>query len=184
MLFGKKKLLEKNELLESELAVFKDMQDDLRREMDYFLLDFEGNFIETNPQFLATCGYTQQEVINKPLQNLMSEKALNTELCKKMFDALAKRIHWHGAMLIQTKQGKDVWYRTIIQPKINNKSIAVYSTELTKTISQSREHKDMLAALTRSSAVIEFSLDCTILEANENFFSCAENFMMFTNNLV
>ena len=45
----------------------------------------------------------------------------------------------------------------------------MYSAELTRTISQSREKEDMLIALSRSSAVIEFSLDGIILNANDNF---------------
>lgn len=46
---------------------------------------------------------------------------------------------------------------------------SVYATELTRTISASREHEDMLKAINRSMAVIEFSLDGTILRANDNF---------------
>ena len=60
-----------------------------------------------------------------------------------------------------------MWLRSIVQPV--NDDIAVFSSELTRTISHSRDKEDMLAALSRSSAVIEFTLDGIILSANDNF---------------
>jgi methyl-accepting chemotaxis protein len=92
-----------------------------------------------------------------------------------MLEAISAGKHWHGALQLLTKENNEIWFRTIIQPmqKYDNDSaetkLAVYSSELTRTISQSQEHHDMLAALHRSSAVIEFDIDGTILKANENF---------------
>ena len=40
---------------------------------------------------------------------------------------------------------------------------------LTHTITKSRETEDLLKALNRSSAVIEFTLDGHVIAANENF---------------
>ena len=71
------------------------------------------------------------------------------------------------------QNGDEVWYRTIIQPVAvcgaGEPVLAAYSAEVTRTISRSREKEDMLSALDRSSAVIEFSLDGIILNANANF---------------
>ncbi|MEC9319322.1 MAG: methyl-accepting chemotaxis protein, partial [Pseudomonadota bacterium] len=46
---------------------------------------------------------------------------------------------------------------------------AAYGCELTHTITKSRETEDLLKALNRSSAVIEFTLDGHVITANENF---------------
>ncbi len=47
----------------------------------------------------------------------------------------------------------------------------MFASELTRTITTSREYEDMLNALSRSMAVIEFTLDGTVLKANDNFLS-------------
>ncbi|MBU2869873.1 PAS domain-containing methyl-accepting chemotaxis protein [Colwellia sp. E2M01] len=170
MFFGKSKLIEKITKLEKELAIFEDIKNDLREEMSYFLLNPKGDIIEVNSLFLKSIEYSEQEVINKNIRDFIPNSALKNDLCQRMLTAINKNVHWHGALQLHTKNGNNVWYRTIIQPTNNPPStLSVYSTELTKTISESREHKDMLAALTRSSAVIEFSLDGTILTANDNF---------------
>ena len=169
MLYGKGKLLSKIEMLENELAVFQDIQKDLQDEMAYFSLTLNGNITEVNALFLQACQYSEKEILNKNIQELIPAKALNNELTQQMLTSIRKGQHWHGAMNLQSQTGKNIWFRTIIQPKNNSTLLSVYSAELTTTISQSREHKDMLAALTRSSAVIEFDLDGIILTANENF---------------
>ncbi|GAA5137223.1 methyl-accepting chemotaxis protein [Thalassotalea piscium] len=169
MLFGKKKLVQKIEQLEGELAIFHDIQKDLRDELAFFLLDREGKFLEVNSLFLITCEYKENEVINKHIKDFIFEKTLKQDNCQAMLNAINNGVHWHGTMQLQSKSGKEIWYRTVIQPKNNAAELAVYSSEQTQTIAESREHKDMMGALTRSSAVIEFNLDGIILNANENF---------------
>lgn len=169
MLFGKKKLVQKIEQLEGELAIFHDIQKDLRDELAFFLLDREGKFLEVNSLFLTTCEYKENEVINKHIKDFIFEKTLKQDNCQAMLNAINNGVHWHGTMQLQSKSGKEIWYRTVIQPKNNAAELAVYSSEQTQTIAESREHKDMMGALTRSSAVIEFNLDGIILNANENF---------------
>ncbi|MBR9885967.1 MAG: PAS domain S-box protein, partial [Oceanospirillales bacterium] len=74
---------------------------------------------------------------------------------------------------MQTKGGGEAWLRTIMFPargKLGGDTLMMgYAAELTRTISRSREQEDLLAALHRSSAIIEFSLDGIVLDANDNF---------------
>ena len=173
MLFSSKKLQTKINGLEAELAVFQEIQSDLRAEMIYFSLDHHGEFLEANEQFLQSSGYSSSEIIHANFKAFVVNKSLNRDYCKQMFEAIRTGSHWHGALQFETKSGADVWYRSIVQPKsrFGNEpaELAVYSIELTKTISTTREHEDLMAALDRSLAIIEFSLDGTILHANDNF---------------
>jgi methyl-accepting chemotaxis protein len=172
MLFGNNKLLTRITELEEELASFQETQADLRQEMLYFSTSPEGKIVEVNELFLASCRYAKTEIIGKHLQDLIHKKSLEKEHCKSMLLAISEKKHWHGALQIEDKNGKEVWYRATIQPKKMSKSsivLEIYAAELTKTITQSKEIEDMLAALHRSSAVIEFTLDGIILNANDNF---------------
>ncbi|WP_137168980.1 PAS domain-containing methyl-accepting chemotaxis protein [Marinomonas sp. FW-1] len=173
MLFGKKKLLSRVKELEKELASFQETQADLRQEMLYFSMTPDGIIVDANTLFLQSSGFDKTELTDKNIKDFILGKSLEKEHCKKMLSAISEKKHWHGALQLETKQGKEAWYRSIIQPKKQADSgrviLEVYSAELTRTISQSKEVEDMLAALNRSSAVIEFSLDGIILNANDNF---------------
>ncbi|NVK72811.1 MAG: PAS domain-containing methyl-accepting chemotaxis protein [Oceanospirillaceae bacterium] len=172
MLFGNNKLLSRITELEKELASFKETQADLRQEMLYFSMTPEGKILEANTLFIKSVGFELTELVGTNIKDLILGKSLEKDHCKKMLSAIENKKHWHGALQVEEKHGKEVWYRATIQPKkLSDGSVQleVYAAELTRTISQSREVEDMLAALNRSSAVIEFNLDGIILKANDNF---------------
>ncbi|MBR7888352.1 PAS domain-containing protein [Marinomonas sp. A79] len=172
MLLRNKKLLNRIDELEKALLSFQETQDDLQQEMLYFSMSSEGTILSANGLFLASFDSKKDELIGKNIQQFIVGKSLQKEHCQRMLASIVGKHHWHGAMQLEGKNNKEMWYRAIIQPKkLENNStvLEVYSTELTRTISQSRETQDMLTALNRSSAVIEFSLDGIILNANDNF---------------
>ncbi|NHI00516.1 chemotaxis protein [Oceanimonas doudoroffii] len=172
-MFKSKKLQQRIDELEAELGLFHSMQQDLREEMIYFSLDQQGRLIDGNERLYESLGYSQGELLQRPLAEMIVPSAIDKPHCRQMLDAIRRGRHWHGALQLVTRAGREAWYRTIFQPRAGNNTgeveLAAYSTELTRTISRSREQEDMLAALNRSSAVIEFSLDGVILHANNNF---------------
>ncbi|WP_028299523.1 methyl-accepting chemotaxis protein [Oceanospirillum beijerinckii] len=173
MLFPNQKLQAKIKALKEELAVFREVQQDLQEEMLCFSLDKSGQFLSANERFLQSSGYRDHELVGRRLRDFVDTQSLNKAHCQKMFDAIKAGRHWHGALQLVTKAGKEAWYRIIIQRmksvEQEHETLMVYCAELTRTITQSREQQDMMAALNRSSAVIEFSLEGVILNANDNF---------------
>lgn len=172
MLFGNNKLLTRITELETELSSFQETQADLRQEMLYFSMTPDGKIVDANTLFIKSCGFEKTELTGKSIKDLILGKSLDKDHCKKMLSAISNKKHWHGALQVEDRNGKEVWYRATIQPKKmagGSVVLEVYATELTRTISHSKEVEDMLAALNRSSAVIEFSLDGIILNANDNF---------------
>ncbi|WP_417559568.1 methyl-accepting chemotaxis protein [Marinomonas sp.] len=172
MLFGNNKLLTRITELERELHSFQETQADLRQEMLYFSMTPDGKIVDANTLFIKSCGFEKTELTGKSIKDLVLKKSLDKDHCKKMLSAISGKKHWHGALQVEDRNGKEVWYRATIQPKKiagSSAVLEVYATELTRTIAHSKEVEDMLAALNRSSAVIEFSLDGIILNANDNF---------------
>lgn len=169
MLFLNKKLQSKLNDMEKELANFYSIHSNLLEEMLYFAVDHQGNFLDANQAFLNSCGFNLEEL--GALADRISQKALAKDHSKKMLEAIRESKPWHGALQLTGKDGEERWYRVIMTPAPTNNQqrIVAYCSELTRTISQSRQQEDMLAALDRSQAVIEFSLDGIILEANDNF---------------
>lgn len=173
MLFRDKKLLARIDLLEKQLDSFHRIHDGLKKEMIYFSLNTKGEFIEVSTQFLEKLGYSESRILKQNIRDYIVKSSLDKNHCKMMFDAIYAAQHWHGAIQLLSNDNREIWLRAIIQPKYisetNSVELVIYSSELTQTISRSREQGDMLDALNRSSAVIEFNLEGIILDANENF---------------
>ncbi|WP_020208454.1 methyl-accepting chemotaxis protein [Gilvimarinus chinensis] len=176
MFFKNKWLVERVRQLEEELKIFSDIQDDLQQEMISFSLDATGKILGVNQNFTDAIGYTKNDVEGKLLSDLLVPASIEKDHCRRMLECVSQGRHWHGAVQLLKKNGEQAWLRSIIQPQLKKPGqstrLVTYSTELTRTISDSRERQDMLQALNRSSAVIEFTLDGMILDANDNFLKC------------
>ncbi|SEG30703.1 methyl-accepting chemotaxis sensory transducer with Pas/Pac sensor [Marinobacterium lutimaris] len=173
MFFAGKKKREELKAQADELNEFHNIQADLRAEMAYFGLSRKGKFVEANQKFLDAIGYTQRELESLELKSLFVKGSLDKEHIQRLLEAIREGHHWHGALHLQTKKGGEAWFRVIIhpirQPGAQDILLMSYAAEVTRTISRAREKEDMLAALHRSSAIIEFSLDGIVIDANDNF---------------
>lgn len=173
MFFKNKALLNEIEQLKAQLQAFHHVQDDLKAEMLFISLNSGGDIIEVNQKFEQLLGYRAANIINTQLESHISFKAVGSEHCNDLLNAIAKGVHWHGALQLTKQNDEDIWLRAILQPiksKYNDTTTySIYATELTQTINSAYEQEDMLKALHRSSAVIEFNLDGIILNANDNF---------------
>ncbi|SIQ98997.1 methyl-accepting chemotaxis sensory transducer with Pas/Pac sensor [Marinobacterium stanieri] len=173
MLFTRKKLRNQIKIQSVELEAFQNIQADLKAEMIYFRIDLNGKFIEANQRFLESSGYSDNELSRMDIKTILMPSSLGKEHTQRMLQSIRSGTHWHGALNMQTRNNDEAWLRLIIQPvvdaQVGQVRLLCYGTEVTRTITRSREKEDMLAALHRSSAIIEFSLDGTVLDANENF---------------
>lgn len=167
MFFSKKKLLDEIALLKSEVVDFHTIKKELREEMLYCLISDNSKILEANEAFCDALGYTPTYLVGRELRELISEKFIDSSDCVELLAAIANKSHWHGPVHYSAQGPGEVWLRSIIHP--SGGELAMYSTESTKAISQSRENKDLFKALNHSTAIIEFSLDGIILNANENF---------------
>ena len=173
MFFKNKELIAENSRLQKEIEAYQTVQEELREEMLYIELKPDGRVSAINDLCAQATGYTAAELEGKSFENIMSQNALKKPAAQDMLGAIKTHRHWHGAVSFQDAKGQEIWVRGIVQPvddaNGNVKYIAFYMAEQTRNITQSNELRDMIAALHRSSAVIEFNLDGTIITANENF---------------
>tara|TARA_Y100000310_G_scaffold1238_1_gene1724 strand:+ start:4261 stop:5559 length:1299 start_codon:yes stop_codon:yes gene_type:complete len=165
--FTNKKLLSEIAYLKEQTAEYENIKQELKEEMLYFLLNKNGHILEVNQCFAVAIESQAEDLKGTSIESLLLQKSLNKPHTQKFLSAIKKTSHWHGALQLKTKTDRELWLRSIVQPI--NGDIAIFSSELTRTISHSREKEDMLAALSRSSAIIEFTLDGIILNANDNF---------------
>ena len=173
MFFKNKELIAENSRLQKEIEAYQTVQEELREEMLYIELSANGKVNGINDLCSQATGYSSGNLEGKTLESMMSQSVLQKPAAQDMLGAIKTHRHWHGAVSFQDAKGQEMWVRGIVQPVDdaygNVKYIAFYMAEQTRNITQSNELRDMIAALHRSSAVIEFNLDGTIITANENF---------------
>ncbi|UYI49476.1 PAS domain-containing methyl-accepting chemotaxis protein [Vibrio natriegens] len=172
-MFFSKSLQKENQQLKQELYSLTQVQQSLDQDMLMLSLNTEGKVTSVNLNFLQQMNLTEQEVLAKHITELVPFKARNTEHFQRMKQSVLIKTFWNGAMQVSKGDGEEAWLRSMVQPifDVTGKvsSFVVCASELTRTIKTSREQEDMLNALNRSMAVIEFSLDGVVLKANDNF---------------
>ncbi|MBD0786334.1 PAS domain-containing methyl-accepting chemotaxis protein [Vibrio sp. Y2-5] len=172
-MFFNKSLQQENQKLKENLYSLEQVRESLDEDMLRLTLDPQGNILSVNANFEQELGIKSSTVSGSHLTTLVPEKAKQSTHFKALKSALDGKKHWNGAFQIAKANRQEAWLRIILQPIFDTQRnllrFAVYATELTRTISTSREHEDMLKAINRSMAVIEFSIDGNVLRANENF---------------
>ncbi|MCG3743771.1 PAS domain-containing protein [Vibrio cincinnatiensis] len=172
-MFFNQSLQKENQQLKEHLYSLEQVRESLDSDMLRITLDPQGHIVSINNNFEQELGIVFNTIDGVHLTNLVPPKARKTPHFNRMKTALEQRKHWNGALQIAKSNGEEAWLRIILQPIINSQGqllrFFVFATELTRTITASREHEDMLNALNRSTAVIEFTLDGKIIRANDNF---------------
>ncbi len=170
MFFKNKELVAENERLRRDLEGYKTIKEELRKEMLYLELDLDGRVRRLNDLAERSTGYRQSDLDGKPLEQIVSGKSIDKQ---GLLAAVKSHRQWHGAVIIRNAQNRDVQVRGILQPIEDAFGsvicLALYIAEQAQDSSDSKELRDINEALHRSSAVIEFHLDGTIIKANENF---------------
>lgn len=167
----KEKLAEVSEKLFSLEQVRKSLDD----EMLVLRLDSQGVIMEGNDNFLREMIYSVEKLVGRPIFDLVPAFARSTDHFNRMKNAVQSGSHWVGALQACRGNGEEAWLRVIIQPIRSSMGVlshlSVYATDLTRTIAESCEHENLIGALQRSTAVIEFDLDGIVLTANDRFLS-------------
>lgn len=161
--------------LREDLSSLLQVKESLENEMLCLTLDAEGRVEWANANFLRELVYSLGEVVGRAIEDLVPAHVRQDEFQLRFKHALARGEHFAGAVRLMRGNGKEAWLRSIVQPVRNSqgrlKHFSMFSSDLTRTIENSREHDNLITALMRSTALIEFDLDGHVLTANDRFLS-------------
>ena len=133
----------------------------------------DGTVERANENFLRTMGYSAQEVIGKHQSMFMSDGKDALEHLEALWAKLKQGQFVVGENKRIGKGGKEVWLSAIYNPilDMNGRPFKVieYATDMTEQKMTNANFQGQIAAIGKAQAVIEFNLDGTILDANENF---------------
>ncbi|MDK2596725.1 methyl-accepting chemotaxis protein [Pseudoalteromonas obscura] len=135
--------------------------------------NMDGTIINANENFLKTTGYTLDEIQGQHHSMFADPDYANSQAYKQFWQQLNQGKFDSGEYQRVGKNGKKIWIQATYNPIFDSNGkpfkVVKFATDITAQKLQSADFAGQLAAIHKSQAVIEFNLDGTILDANENF---------------
>ncbi|WP_347902022.1 PAS domain-containing methyl-accepting chemotaxis protein [Pseudomonas purpurea] len=168
-----KRLKQELSALREELSSLLQVKESLESEMLVLTLDPDGRIQSVNQNFTQEMLYKSNDLIGRVIEDLVPAHVKADDFHHRFKSALTRGEHFAGVVRLLRGNGEEAWLRSIMQPVRNSegriKHFSIFSSDLTRTIEASREHENLIGALVRSTAVIEFDLNGNVLTANERF---------------
>ncbi|VVP16325.1 Biofilm dispersion protein BdlA [Pseudomonas fluorescens] len=170
-----KRLKQELAALREELSSLVQVKESLESEMLVLNLEPDGRIQSVNQNFLTEMLYKSQDLIGRAIEDIVPAHVKTDEFHQRFKSAMTRGEHFAGAVRLLRGNGEEAWLRSIVQPVRSSdgriKHISLFASDLTRTIEASREHENLIGALVRSTAVIEFDLNGNVLNANDRFLS-------------
>lgn len=135
--------------------------------------NMDGTIIEANDNFCSALGYALDEIQGRHHSMFAEPQYANSREYKDFWAKLNLGEFEAGEFKRLGKGGKEVWIQASYNPimDMNGKPFKVvkYATDITEQKLQNADFSGQISAIDKSQAVIEFNMDGTIIEANENF---------------
>lgn len=137
--------------------------------------DIDGIILGANDNFLNTLGYSLDEIKGKHHRIFVESSYQNSSEYKMFWKNLSAGKFDAGEYKRIAKGGKEIWIQASYNPilDLNGKPVKVvkYATDITMQKISNADYQGQIQAIAKSQAVIEFNMDGTIINANDNFLS-------------
>lgn len=138
----------------------------------------DGTIIKANNNFLNAIGYTLEEIKGKHHQIFVDPVYAQSPAYKQFWENLAAGNYNAGEYCRIAKGNKKIWIEASYNPikTSSGKVIKVvkYASDITAKTLKNADYKGQIAAINRSNAVIEFTPEGEILDANDNFLNALD----------
>jgi len=135
--------------------------------------DMDGTIVTANDNFLKALGYTLAEIQGKHHSMFVEPAYRDSPEYKQFWRDLNDGKFQAAEYKRIGKGGREVWIQASYNPifDANGKPFKVvkFATDVTGTKLRNADYQGQIAAVGKTQAVIEFNLDGTIIDANENF---------------
>ncbi|MFN1267829.1 methyl-accepting chemotaxis protein [Pseudomonas lundensis] len=159
--------------LREELSSLQQVRESLDSEMLVLSLGADGRIETANHNFTQEMHYANSALVGRHIDELVPAHLKNDEHYRRFKTAMTRNEHFSGTVRLLRGNGQEAWLRSIMQPILDSSGrvlrISIFSSDLTRTIETSRDHENLMSALLRSTAVIEFNLAGEVLTANDRF---------------
>ena len=133
----------------------------------------DGKIVDANENFLAAVGYSLNEIKGQH-HSMFVEPAERQGSAYRMFwEKLGRGEFESGQYKRIGKDGKEIWLQATYNPVLDERGkpikVVKFASDITEQTIRNADLSGQIEAINKAQAVIEFSLDGKILNANENF---------------
>ena len=159
--------------LQAEHALLRNELAAVARALAVIEFGLDGTIITANENFLATVGYSLDEIRGQHHSMFVEPALARSEEYRAFWARLNRGEFEQGNYKRIAKGNREIWIEASYNPVLDaaGKPVKVvkYATDVTAKTLQAAQAAGQLTAISKSQAVIEFALDGTILTANDNF---------------
>jgi methyl-accepting chemotaxis protein len=135
--------------------------------------NLDGTIVNANDNFLKAMGYTLDEIQGKHHSMFVEQVERDSAAYGEFWAALNRGEYQAKEYKRIGKGGREVWilasYNPIVDERGKPFGVVKLATDVTAQKLKTADSAGQLAAIGKSQAVIEFNLDGTIIDANDNF---------------
>src|SRR5215213_7578313 len=133
----------------------------------------DGTIVTANENFLKTLGYSLAEIQGKHHSMFVDASTRDSAEYREFWASLNRGEYQSGEYKRFGKGGKEVWilasYNPILDENGKPFKVVKFASEVSAQKLKTADLAGQIEAIGKSQAVIEFNMDGTILNANENF---------------
>lgn len=134
----------------------------------------EGIIRQASPAFLSVLGYQASEVLGRHHRMFCDPETVNGREYGEFWAALARGEHRAGTFRRLDKRGREVWIEATYLPVMNRSGkhvdhVIKIASDVTEQHQAAMSREALVEALGQSMAVIEFTPEGVVLDANPNF---------------
>ncbi|WP_039054800.1 PAS domain-containing methyl-accepting chemotaxis protein [Enterobacter sp. Bisph1] len=133
----------------------------------------QGTIHKASPLFLSTMGYRADEIIGQHHRIFCPPTLVNSAEYSEFWQRLARGESFSGKYLRLAKGNRPVWLEASYIPVTDRRGrvtrVIKIAADISERIHFALEQEAIVNAINRSMAIISFSPDGNVLDANENF---------------
>lgn len=145
----------------------------ISRSMAMIEFDPDGVILDANDNFCKAMGYSAEEIRGKHHRIFCDEAYSHTDAYAKLWHDLARGEALSGTFMRLNRHGQEVWLEASYMPVLDSDnhvhSVIKVASDISARVHHEHENQSLIDAIGRSMAVIEFTPQGQILNANENF---------------
>ena len=156
-----------------ELAIFRQLTAQLDRGTLSITLNADFCISAVNQSFADTLNFQREQLLGRPLSEIVPSYVLKLPCFRNFNKAMAEFAPVSDDYRYLRADGSLAWLNVQWLPVrgADGKLFSVqgYGRDVTKIVEDAKESESFIDALIRSTAVIQFNLDGTVITANEQF---------------
>jgi methyl-accepting chemotaxis protein len=135
--------------------------------------NLDGTIITANDLFLATVGYSLAEIQGKHHSMFVAPAERESAAYREFWASLGRGRFQSAEYKRYGKGGKEIWILASYNPILDDSGkpfkVVKFASDVTEQKLKAANFSGQVEAIGKSQAVIEFNMDGTIIDANDNF---------------